>query len=88
MCLSNHRTYPISSHWIIFWVRPPQNITVTMTMNDVVVSMSCLALVEVFRMAKANAIAPRSPEKNIKCCMFFSIFLFAGREILMRKDNG
>ena len=60
-------------------VRPPPSKTVMITITDVVVSMRRLAGVEVFRMANANAMAPRKPAKNIKCCIFKSILFLLER---------
>ena len=48
-------------------VRPPQKITVMMLMREVVVRNICLASVIVFCMARAKAIAPRSPENQSMC---------------------
>lgn len=42
-------------------VRPPHNITVTMTISDVVVRMAFRAVLLVLRMASAKAIAPLRP---------------------------
>ena len=48
-------------------VHPPHTMTVTMTMREVVVRTICRADDTVFRMARANAIAPLSPaEKEVK----------------------
>lgn len=45
-------------------VKPPQIITVTITIIEVVESIVCLATEKVFRIASANAIAPLRPEMN------------------------
>lgn len=42
-------------------MRPPHNITVTMTISDVVVRMAFRAVLLVLRMASAKAIAPLRP---------------------------
>ena len=47
-----------------------------MTIKLVVVKNVCLALLIVFRMANANAIAPRIPEKNNTCWKFLLILGF------------
>ena len=80
--------YLMSSHSIIFLVRPPQNKTVTMTMIEHVVKMSRRISVLVFRIAKLNAIAPLKPEKKIKCCMFFSIRRLLSRVVFIINANG
>ena len=48
-------------------VRPPQKMTVTMVMREVVVRNICLAVVIVFWIAKAKAIAPLRPENQSMC---------------------
>jgi len=48
-------------------VMPPQTITVTMTMSEVVDRMTFCAGVVAFRIASAKAIAPRRPENIIMC---------------------
>lgn len=53
---------------------PPWTITVIITINDVVVNMACRASDTVFRIAKANDIAPLSPAKNSICWKFHAIF--------------
>ena len=48
-------------------VRPPQKMTVTMLMRLVVVRNICLAMLTVFRLARAKAMAPRKPENQSRC---------------------
>lgn len=54
-------THGIPSHERTWVVRPPHNITVTMTISDVVVRMAFRAVLLVLRMASAKAIAPLRP---------------------------
>lgn len=46
-------------------VPPPQIHTVKKTISSVVENIICLAYVAVSLIARANAIAPRSPERDI-----------------------
>ena len=54
----------ILSHSSICVVSPPHNTTVVMTMTSVVEKSKRCCSLSVFRMASANAIAPRSPAAN------------------------
>ena len=65
-------------------VRPPPRNTVIITITEVVVNMSLRAGVAVLRMDRAKAMAPRSPAKNMTCCMFMVILLLLERVKLMR----
>ncbi len=48
-------------------VQPPTKITVVMETRHVVVKNSWRTRLAVLRTASANAIAPRRPEKQIRC---------------------
>lgn len=72
----------------ILLVKPPQRITVAMTIMDVVVRMRRLADVDVFRMASAKAMAPLKPEKSNKCCMFRSILFRRDLDRFIRNESG
>lgn len=54
-------TYGIWKNLSKKFVAPPCVITVTITINDVVVSMACRASETVLRMASANDMAPLKP---------------------------
>lgn len=43
--------------------KPPQMKTVTIAITEVVVNIKCLCSVNVFRIARAKAIAPLKPKK-------------------------
>jgi len=65
--IQHYFTHGIFNHVNAGKVPPPQTMTVTITMMLVVVSKVCRASDAVFRIAKANAIAPRKPEKKSMC---------------------
>lgn len=56
-------TYGIWNQYKRCRAAPPCIITVIITINEVVVSIVCLASDKVFLIANANDIAPRNPEK-------------------------
>lgn len=57
-------------------VEAPHTATVTITINRVVVRISSLASVNVFRIASAKAMAPLRPERKSMCCKFMVILDF------------
>ena len=60
--LNGYRTNLIFRNSSICVVRPPNMTTVVMTIMRVVLKITRRWLVSVFRIARANAIAPRRPE--------------------------
>ena len=64
LCNRKNNLYLILSNSKTFVANDPHRMTVTITIRSVVVSIDCLAPVEVFRIARAKAIAPLSPTKE------------------------
>lgn len=58
LTISTYGTFSQFSNGI---VEPPWTMTVAITINEVVVSIACLASDKVFRIAKAKETAPLSP---------------------------
>ena len=58
-------TYGILNQYSKCKEAPPCTITVIITINEVVVNIACLTSETVLRIAKANDIAPRKPNKKI-----------------------
>lgn len=79
-------TYGICKNFSKKFEAPPCVITVTITMSDVVVNIACRASDTVFRIAKANDIAPRKPAKNNICWKFIGILGL--RPKFSKNDNG
>ena len=66
-------------------VNPPQTRTVAMTMISVVVKISCLASLCVFLIARAKAMAPRSPANTNICWKRY--FILLARPKFSRKER-
>ena len=77
-------TYCILRHCKTSVVKPPQKRTVTMTIQRVVVKMSCLSWSWVFLMARAKAMAPLSPA-NISTCWKRKLIFLARPKLRMKE---
>lgn len=69
--------YGILNHVRSCIVAPPCTITVTITINDVVVNIACLASDTVLRIAKAKDMAPRKPmEQKIQIIRITGLYSY------------